>query len=87
MIFLKLPYCGVLKMVKSNISQCNVIMATSEDIDQTRAKCVAKQHGNKNEKRAKKEWLAIYVSAVPNVTKKCDKCVHDGIRTVLLTIP
>jgi hypothetical protein len=47
MIFLKFPYCGVLKMVKSNISQCNVIMATSEDIDQTRAKCVAK-HENIN---------------------------------------
>jgi NAD/NADP transhydrogenase beta subunit len=29
-------------MVNSNISLCNVIMATSEDINQTRVKCVAK---------------------------------------------
>ena len=34
-------------MVNTNISLCNVIMATSEDIDQTRAKCVEK-HENIN---------------------------------------
>jgi hypothetical protein len=62
MIFWKGLYCGVLKMVNSNISLCNVVMATSEDIDQTRAKCVknlSKQWPNKNEKRAKKEWLVF----------------------------
>jgi hypothetical protein len=34
-------------MENTNISLCNDIMATSEDIDQTRAKCVVK-HENIN---------------------------------------